>query len=467
MNLKIKDILMCTNGILVNGDENIECEDFSVDTRDLEGEDTYIGLQGKTFDGNTFWEIAVKKGVKTIIVEKNNIDEKDIKKYKDINIIEVQDTKEALKQIANAKRLLYKDLIVVGITGSVGKTSTKDIVASVLSQKYNTLKTIENNNNDVGVPLTILRLKEHEVAVVEMGMNHSGEISELTRLARPTLSVITNVGTSHIGNLGSRENILKAKLEILEGMEQPKIIINNDNDLLNKWENEEKENIEVHTFGINNESECMASEIKRKGNETVFICKYKNEEIKIDVPIRGRAFVLNSLCATLVGKLLNLSNEQIKNGILNFELTKRRMEIVKIKNNITLINDSYNASLDSMKESIKYLSEANANRKIAVLGDMFELGKFSEELHRKVGVEVAKNKIDILYIIGDLAKYIKDEAIKCGMDEKNIYEFSDRKELMSSISKEMKEGDIVLFKASNGMRLFDIVENLKSNNKIS
>ena len=456
MNLKIKDIIKCTNGNLIIGNEELECENFTKDTRVIKQGDTYIAIKGTNYNGNLFWKEAFEKGADTVIVEKIELNEEEIEKFQDKNIIQVKDTKIALKQIAIAKRNLYKDLIVVGVTGSVGKTSTKDIIANVLAQKYKTLKTEGNNNNDIGLPFTILKLKDHEVAVIEMGMNHLGEISELSKIARPSIGVITNIGTSHIGNLGSRENILKAKLEILEGMDDKKLVINNDNDLLHNLKNDD---INIHTFGIKNESECMAEKIEKYENETKFICNYKVEKININVPVGGDVFVLNSLCAVSVGKMLNLSNEEIKNGISNFELTKKRMEIINLKNNIKLINDAYNASEDSMKAAIKYLSEINGKRKIAILGDMFELGDFAEELHRKVGEEVAKNNIDLLYLIGENSKFIQEEAIKNGIN--NIIYFNSREEIIEKVKKEMKEEDVILLKASNGMKLFEIAEKLK------
>ena len=463
MNLKIKDIIKCTKGVLLTGNENDECENFTRDTRTIIEGDTYIALKGNSSNGNDFWEEALKKGASTIIIDEKKISDKDIEKYKNKNIILVKNTKEALKQIAIEKRNMYKNLIVVGVTGSVGKTSTKDIIANTLSQKYKTLKTEGNMNNDIGLPFTILNLRDHEAAVIEMGMNHLGEISELTKIAKPTISVITNIGTSHIGNLGSRENILKAKLEILEGMENPILVINNDNDMLNTWANENPTKANIKTFGIQNQSICTAEKIEKKENYSKFICHYENDNFEIEVPIGGEVFILNALCAALVGKILNLSNEQIRKGIATFELTKKRMELIKIKNNITLINDSYNASLDSMKASINYLSETENTRKIAVLGDMFELGDFSEELHRKVGLEVAKNKIDLLFAIGENSKYIVEEAIKNGMKKENIQYLENREELLKQIKNTITEGDIILFKASNGMKLFEVVDELVKN----
>ncbi len=461
MNLKIKDILECTNGILIAGDEEKECENFSNDTRKIEKGDTFIALKGENFDGNLFWKKAIDNGADTVITNQIEINNEDLEKYKNKNIIQVEDTKGALVQIATAKRNLYKNLIVVGVTGSVGKTSTKDIIANVLSKKYKTLKTEGNFNNDIGLPLTILKLKDHEAAVIEMGMNHLGEIRKLTKIAKPMVSVITNVGTSHIGNLGSRESILKAKLEILEGMKVPLVVINNDNDMLHNWAKENEHNVNIRTFGMENKSECMAENIEKSENRSKFICNCEGDKFDIEVPVGGDVFILNALCASLVGKMLNLSNEEIQKGISSFELTKKRMEIINLENDITIINDSYNASFDSMKAAIEYLANTNSKRKIAVLGDMFELGEFSEELHRKVGKVVAKNKIDLLFTIGEDAKYIAEEAENSGMEKKKIIHFNIREELIEKLKNIMEKGDSILFKASNGMKLFEIVQEIK------
>ena len=464
MNLKIKDIVEITNGKLICGNKEQEVESFCKDTRIIKKDEVYVGIKGENFDGNIFWKDALEKDASTVIVQNVDFEKENIGIYKDRNIVLVEDTIKAISEIAKLKRSLY-NIPVVGITGSVGKTSTKDIIANVVSQKYKTLKTEGNLNNNIGVPFTILNLRDHEALVIEMGMNHLGEIRNLTKIAKPTISVITNVGTSHIGNLGSRENILKAKLEILEGMEKQIVVINNDNDMLHKWkeENEDNTDIDIKTFGIDNLSECMAKNIEKDENRSKFICNLKGDEFLVEVPVGGDSFILNALCAALVGRMLDLSTEEIQKGIATFKLTQKRREIIKLKNNITLINDSYNASFESMKAGVKHLAEeVNAKRKIAVLGDMFELGSFSEELHRKVGEEVAKNKIDLLFAIGDNSKFIVEEAIKNGMNENNIYYCKDKNELIEKIKNTMEEGDAYLIKASNGMKLFEIVEDLKN-----
>ena len=460
MNLKIKDILKCTGGILLTGNEEYECENFSRDTRVIKKGDTFVAIKGETFDGNTFWKEAFENGADTVIINKIEITEQDIKKYKNKNIIQVYDTIKALQQIATEKRNLYKDLIVVGVTGSVGKTSTKDIIANVLSQKYKTLKTQGNMNNDIGLPFTILNLRDHEVAVIEMGMNHLGEISKLTKIAKPTISVITNVGTSHIGNLGSRENILKAKLEILEGNENPIVIINNDNDLLHDWYEENKENYKIITYGIKNKSNFNAKNIKLNENESEFDCDINGKNEKIKVPVGGEHFVLNGLCAIAVGTYLKIDTDKIIEGISEFELTSKRMDITNLPNGVKVINDAYNASFESMRATLKYLSKFN-NRKIAVLGDMFELGEFAKELHEKVGKEVVKNNIDILICNGENSKYIVEQAKKEGMNDKNIFYIEEKEKILDLIKKIIKEGDIILFKASNGMRFFELANKVK------
>ena len=455
--MKIKDILKVTNGKMLIGDENLVCDSFSKDTRTIQNGDIYIGIKGENFDGNKFWKQALDNGAVGVIIQDVEVSTEELKNYKDKTVIKVEDTLKALYEIAKYKRSLY-DIPVVAITGSVGKTSTKDIIASVVSTQYKTLKTEGNNNNNIGLPLTILKLKDHEALVVEMGMNHFGEISLLTDIAKPTLAVITNIGTSHIGNLGSRENILKAKLEILEGMKIPKIIINNDNDLLHNWYNENSEKLEIHTFGIENNSEVMGQDIKMKEESSEFTAVADSKETNIKVPVGGKHFVYNALCAMTVGKVLNISVDKIKYGIESFELTKKRMDIKKLENGAIIINDAYNASFESMKVSLEFLANHTGERKIAVLGDMFELGEYSEELHRKVGKEVVKNNIDMLICAGENAKYIIEEAKKSGKIE--TYFMHNNEEIVENLSQKLRKGDVVLVKASNGMKFFEICQKL-------
>lgn len=458
IDIKVKDVIKICNGKLVYGDENIICENFSKDTRFIEKNDVYIGIKGQNFDGNLFYEEALEKGASVCILQDVDIDVNKLNKFQNIAIIKVENTIKALQQIAKYKRSLY-NIPVIAITGSVGKTSTKDIVASVMSEKYNVLKTEGNLNNHIGLPLTILKLKEHNALVVEMGMSALGEIRVLTNIANPTMCVITNIGTSHIGELGSRENILKAKLEILEGMKQDGIlVINNDNDLLHLW-NEKNNNYKVKTYGIENKSDIIAKNIVLDENGSLFNVTVNNNTYNVRVPVGGKHFVYNSLCAMCVGLENGIEMKDIIDGISKFELTKNRMDIQKNSKGITIINGSYNASYDSMKASIEYLASLSG-RKIAVLGDMLELGKFSKELHENVGEEVEKNNIDILVVCGKEAKNISRKAIELGMNKSMVFEFNELNDVVDYLKSMLKTDDVVLVKASNGMHFNKIVQDL-------
>ena len=451
--MNVKDLLNITDGSLIvgNSEFNLDGRDFVKNSREVKEGDIYVALKGEKFDGNDFYLDAVNKGAKVCIITKNLTDEEiKIAKSKDINIIKVEDTLGALQKFAKFKRNLY-NIPVVAITGSVGKTSTKDMIASVMKEKYNTLKTEGNYNNEIGVPLTILRLNNEEAMCIEMGMNHFGEIRKLTNIARPTIAVITNIGTAHIGNLGSRENILKAKMEILEGLIGNTVIINNDNDLLNKWAIENKDKYNIITYGIKNNSKFMAKSIKSYENKSEF---YINNQ-KIIVPVGGEHFVLNSLCAIAVGNELNIPMDKIAEGIKNLDLSKKRMEIIKNEIGTTIINDTYNANYDSMKAAIEYLKEIKNKRKIAVLGDMLELGSYSEKLHKDVGLLVGKN-IDILITVGKESKYIAEKS-----NAKEIYEFDSNNQAIEKLKSIITKDDVILLKASNSMKFNEITNSIK------
>ena len=443
--MNVKDILNITDGKLICGDQSLECFNFSKDSRQIKSGDVYVAIKGENFDGNDFYLDAVKNGAKVCIVSK------DVESADDVTIIKVANTLIALRQIATYKRKLY-DIPVVAITGSVGKTSTKDLVASVVAKEYNTLKTQGNYNNDIGLPLTVLSLKDENAMVVEMGMNHLGELSVLTNIAKPTIAVITNIGTSHIGNLGSRENILKAKLEILEGLQGNTVIVNNDNDLLHEWATKNKDKYHIITYGIQNESTYVARNIKPYENKSEF---YVDNNL-VTVPVGGEHFVLNALCALAVGKELNISIDKIIKGIADLELSKKRMEVSKTKDGTIVINDTYNANYDSMKAAINYLKGIDGRRKIAVLGDMLELGEFSNELHEKVGIEV-DSSIDVLITIGKEARNIAKRS-----KAKEIFEFDSNIQAVNCIKNIINKNDAVLLKASNGMHFYEIAKAILS-----
>lgn len=461
--IKVKDILKICNGNLILGDENTIVTTFERNTKNIKTGDLYIGLKGEVRDGSIFWEEALKNGAIGSIINNIEIDKDVLNKYKDKILIVVEDTVKAIQQIAQYKRVLY-DIPVVAITGSVGKTSTKDIISSVVNEEYKALKTEGNLNNHIGLPITVLGLNQHEAMVVEMGMNHLGEIDVLTKIAKPTVAVITNIGTSHIGNLGSRENILKAKLEILNGLKKDGVVvINNDNDLLHKWAEENKDKYKIITYGIENKSDFMAYDIKQEERNSTYKIMINNKEYFVKVPVGGLHFVYNSLSSIAVGSYLNINPDKMLTGIDKFELTKNRMDIIKNNKNVTIINDTYNASYDSMKVAIEYLGKQKNERKIAVLGDMLELGEYSKEMHEKVGEEICKNSINILLTVGEYSKYIASQAKENGMKKENIYICKNNTEAIGILKNILKSDDIVLVKASNSMKLGEIVEEIKNN----
>ena len=457
----VKDILEQCNGKLLCGNKNELCENFSKDTRTIQEGDIYLGIKGEKFNGSIFFEEALQKGAKGCILQDIEIDEQTLIKYKDKFIIIVKNVVWAIQELAKYKRSLY-NIPVIGVTGSVGKTSTKDIIASILSQKYKVLKTEGNYNNEIGLPLTILKLKDHQAMVVEMGMSAFGEISLLTNIAKPTVAVITIIGSSHIGELGSRENILKAKLEILEVLDDHGcVIINNDNDLLHSWYENNTDNHKHITYGIENKSMLMAKNIILKEKSSEFSIEYDEKSYNVEVPVAGKHFIYNTLAAICVGIKYDISMDEIIKGVLEFEITKRRMEILKKENGATIINDSYNASYESTKAALDYLGSTNNYPKIAVLGDILELGEFSKQMHENVGKEVVKNKIDVLITVGKEAMNISGKAIELGMNRNNVYQYLTNDMAIDKIKELQSDNSIILVKASNGMHFNEIIEAIK------
>ena len=455
--LSVGEIIDLCSGKLLCGSKKVVCTNFVKDTRELQKGDTYIGIVGENYDGNSFYKEAIKKGANCVILNESYFDKQKVEEK--IPVLLVKDTLECLNVLAQYKRK-HVETYFIGVTGSVGKTSTRDMIYSVLSRKYSTLRNEKNYKNQIGVPLTMLKVQKEEMAVVEMGMNQLGEIERLSKIVRPQIGVITNIGTAHIGKLGSRENICKAKLEITTGMDKDGILIlNQDDDLLHAYYEKNRNNRKMITIGIKEESDFGAKNIVLMEDSTTFTVTFYNQEYDVYVPIPGLAFVYNALVSIAVGTLLKMDMETILEGIKNASITKKRLEIVK-RENYTIINDSYNASEDSMKASLQVLASRNEKRKIAVLGDMLELGEFSEKIHRTIGESVAMANIDLLITVGQDSKYIAVSAKENGMDKKKIYSFHENKEVIYFLKKELKDGDVLLFKASNRLNLSEIVEKL-------
>lgn len=449
--ITVSDVLKNCDVKLLIGREDEKINECYVDSKKKTNCGCFIGIKGEKTDGSLFYKEAFDNGASICIL--NKIYDLDLQNYDDKTVLIANDTKKVLKQLAIYKRSLFKG-VVIGVTGSVGKTSTKEMIFNVLSPKYKVLKTIKNQNSQIGLPLSILRLTDEDVMVLEMGMSNLGHIHNLSLIAKPDISVITNIYDSHIEFLGTRENILKAKLEIIDGMDSGKLIINNDNYLLNNLKLNNK-NINIITCGIKEKSDYMANIISDDIITKFNACGINDLSIKGGVP-----YVYNALIALTIGKLMNVEDELIKEGINKALGVEKRLEEVKIDNNITIIDDSYNANYESIYLALSYLSKFSGG-KIAVLADILELGKNSKTIHKKVGELINNNNTNYLITIGKYSKYISKVAKKNKMNKKFIKHFKDEKSSREFIKSILKDGDILLIKGSNGMKLCNLIEYLK------
>jgi len=445
MEIKVSKILEVTNGKLYSGETNFTVSDFSNDTRKIKANDVYVGIKGENFDGSLFYEKAFENGATVALLDK---DVEESLKPSDKTIILVDDTRKALADLASWK-IDELNIPVIGITGSVGKTSTRDIIYSVVSKKYKAFKTKKNYNNDIGLPMTILSIKDEEIAVLEMGMNHLFEISHLSNIAKPDIAVITHIQPVHIEFLGTIENILKAKMEILEGLKKDgHFIFNNDSVHLREVP---KGNLNTISCGINYESDLQAINI----TEDEFTLKYQGDEIKFKHQNLTLPFIQNILFAVAVGIIHEIPFNEIGEAINDFQLTEGRLEHIELDNNILLVNDAYNACSASMKNAIDYIGKQKGQRKIAIFGNMAELGDYAEELHTEVGKYINENNLDQLFTVGHDAKHIFDHATLI-----NKKHFNNKDELFEILKDFIQPNDAIIIKASNGAKFIDIVDYL-------
>ncbi|MEF9958517.1 MAG: UDP-N-acetylmuramoyl-tripeptide--D-alanyl-D-alanine ligase [Niameybacter sp.] len=453
MKLLLQDIIAAIGGRCLNappsGHNFITA--IETDSRKIKEGSLFVPLKGERFDAHEFIASVISSGASATLTEELTIRDERI-----LHIF-VADTKKALLDLAAYYRSLFQ-LPVIAVTGSVGKTSTKDMIAAVLSAQFNVLKTQGNFNNEIGLPLTLFNLShEHEVAVIEMGMNHFDEIHRLSLTVLPDMGVITNVGTSHIENLGSREGILKAKLELLDGLKEGGFLcLNGDNDLLAQVE-VDKWQLARFGEGANNDYRC--EHVYAKGHDTYATVITPSDKYEVVIPALGIHMVYNSLVAIAIGEKLGMTKEQIQKGLLSYTPSKMRMNISRTEKGITLLDDAYNASLDSMCASLKVLEEYETKgRHIAVLGDMFEMGEFAKDLHEQVGQYVAALGIDKLYAVGDLAIHIAEGAMHARKDHLEVKYYKDKADLILDLEQILQPEDTVLLKASRGMQFEEIVK---------
>lgn len=446
--MTIEEIIKATDGELLCGETDKIIENVTTNSREAVNGVLFVPLVGDKFDGHDFINAAFDMGAVAVLTHK------DTEPLVGKTIVKVDDTLRALGAIAR----YYKEkcnIPSVAITGSVGKTTTKDMITGVLAQKYNTHKTQGNFNNEIGLPLTILKIEEHhEAAVLEMGMNHVGEIERLAAIGRPNVAVITNIGESHIENLGSREGIFKAKMEITTQFTKDNtLIVNGDNDFLSKTKGMGE--YKVVYFGIENpENDIFAKNIRNNGLDgVIFTAVVDGTEYDVEVPVPGVHNVYNALAAISVGHEFGVPMDKVIEGVKTFELTKMRMATEEY-NGIQIINDCYNASPDSMKAAIGVLCNIENVRKVAILGDILEMGDFAKDAHYRVGKIVAESGVDMLITGGENAKYIAQGAKDNGL--LNVVSFDKTLEVCNFVKDEIKDGDAVLIKASRGMHFEDV-----------
>ena len=452
-NMTLRNIASACNGIYYGDEEKKDQVIVSIttDSRQSETGCLFVAIKGERVDGHDFIQGVFEKGALCVLAEKEP--EEPAGAY-----ILVESTLQAVKDIAEFYRRQL-DLKVVGITGSVGKTSTKEVIASVLQEKYRVLKTLGNFNNELGLPLTIFRLREeHEVAVLELGISDFGEMHRLSKIARPDVCVFTNIGQCHLEFLKDRDGVLKAKSEMFDFIAKDgKIILNGDDDKLAAIE--EVKGIRPVFFGVQSKRDIFADEIQSKGLDGIRCNIHAGDEmITVLVPIPGHHMVLNALAATAVGISMGLSLDEIKAGIEKLETLKGRFHIIK-KNGMVIVDDCYNANPQSMRASLDILKDAEG-RKVAILGDMFELGENAGELHESVGRHASENQIDLLVCVGEISRHMAlaaDEGGGCTQ----VLQIPTLEALLDRLPGLIKPGDTILVKASHGMHFEKVVERLQ------
>ncbi len=438
----------------------IEQEGFTdvvTDTRKITPGVLFLAFKGERFNGEDFVREAVEKGANAVMVS-DGCQKAQLAGLK-ATVLIVPDTLKAYQQLAHAWRMRF-NVPVVAITGSNGKTTTKDLTAAVLSARGPVLKTQANYNNEIGLPMTLLGLrKEHTAAVVEIGMRGLHQIEAMAPIAAPSVGIVTNVGETHMELLGSIENIARAKSEMVEAIpEGGTVVLNADNPYVAAMRTKAKDGVRVLTFGIEHDADVKASEIETiDGHETSFLLEWKGRQQRFTFAMVGRHNVYNALAAIAAGFALGLTPAEAASGLRNLKATKMRFEVKEVKH-YHVINDAYNASPMSMKAAIETLSELTKGRKIAVMGDMLELGSVSEEAHKEVGRELAAHNFAAVVTRGPMGSFIADGAEEGGVPE--VFRAGSHEEAADYLHKILEPGDTILFKGSRGMQMEKIIDML-------
>lgn len=453
MKIYISEILKATNGRLIGNNylEEIFVTNVSIDSRYIEQGGLFVPNITEKFDGHDYIAKAFENGAIATFISKE-LNKYDNSKY----YILVNNIKEAFHNLARYNRDKY-DISVIGITGSVGKTTAKEMIATVLSQRYNVLKTKGNFNSELGLPQMLLEMNEtHDIAVLEIGIDHVGEMELQEKMARPTDAVITNIDISHLEHFKTKDNTLKEKINIFRNIKQKEnILLNIDDDML-KTINKNK----VMWYGENKNADIIADKISIKNNEIRTNIRYKDKTINICIPGISKHLIYPALIAAYFGKKFNLNDEEIKSGISKYKTLEKRMDIQKLCNNITIIDDTYNANPSSMKSAIDALTLLEGKNKIAILGDMLELGDAERITHKEIGTYLIDKNINIVVAVGENMKYMYEELSKVKKD-KQIYYYSNKKNLFDNLQKIILKDSIILLKASRGMAFEEIIDKIK------
>ncbi len=462
MALSLAEVLSATGGTTASDRRNFLFTGVSTDSRTVKQGDLFIPLKGPNFDGHNFISAAFKKGARGSLSSKRL---ENIPKDKIVIVLPKDHEKDkkfypalqALLSIARLHRSKFKTKIVA-VTGSSGKTTTKDMIHSVLSEKAKSLKTEENLNNEIGVPLTVLKLaKKHKFAVIEMGMQGPGEIAPLSFLCSPDAAVITNIGEAHLARLKSKKAIAKAKSEIIAGLgPEGTVILNADDDFFRSLKKVSKRR-KILSFGIYKNADLRAFDIKETENGSRFSLKVSGKTQIFFVPLPGVHNVYNALTAIAAGFVFKVPSAKINKGLKNFKPSSKRMDIIRTKDCVKLINDTYNANPSSMAAALKTLA-SQKGRKIAVIGDMLELGKDSVKYHKNIGTLAKRSGIDLVVAVGRQAKYFLD-----GFGRKHGFYFKDKNQAAKFLIKTLHCKDTVLIKASRGLKLEEITQKILDN----
>ena len=456
--LTLRQLLEAVNGTLLGDFDDLDAQavQVSTDSRNITPGCLFIPLEGERFDGHSFINSALEAGAAGCLTARERESYLPGKFY-----IKVRSTQRALWELARYYKKLFP-IPFIAVTGSVGKTTTKDMTAAVLGARFCVHKTEGNFNNDIGVPLTLLRLEaQHEVCVVELGMDHAGEIDNLARLVEPDMALITNIGDAHIENLGSRENIFKAKCEIFPHLKRDGLaVLNGDDPLLASLEGTLAQRTVF--VGEGEGLDYTARDLSSDGAGHLF-CRVKTprSQFEANIPALGSHMIYPTLMAAAAAEALGMAPDEIVRGIGAFLPTKMRMNIVRCKGDIVILNDAYNANPQSMRAAAAVLGDAQGRRKVAVVGDMKELGPGSEQFHRAVGGYFAQSGADRLIAIGELARFMAEGAQEAGLAQADYFPTLDA--ARNALSREVRAGVTILVKASRSMAFEKIVDYLLAN----